>query len=184
MSERRAKGCLVAAIIWCVILATLGGAYRFLVHPHLKEKLAGETGGTSQYKDELTLAADFLALDALELADIVVRFRRADADPLEFHLWDATGGAPMGEPMTLDMITNTAQDLGRDTSVTKTRRRHHLQDSIHELEAHASIRQRGELFGGGYLVGLVGHFHAVPGFPCSKRTFQNPLPARDGPSLL
>ena len=47
--------------------------------------------------------ADFLALDALELADIVVRFRRADADPLEFHLWDATGGAPLGEPMTLDM---------------------------------------------------------------------------------
>lgn len=58
MSERRAKGYLVAALIWCVILLLLGGAYRFLIHPHLKQKLAGQTGGTSQYTDELTLAAD------------------------------------------------------------------------------------------------------------------------------
>jgi len=58
MSERRAKGCLVAALIWCVILVLLGGAYRFLIHPHLQQKLAGETGGASQYKDELVLAAD------------------------------------------------------------------------------------------------------------------------------
>lgn len=58
MTERRAKGCLVAALIWCVILLLLGGAYRFLVHPHLKQKLAGQTGGTSQYTDELVLAAD------------------------------------------------------------------------------------------------------------------------------
>jgi uncharacterized protein involved in outer membrane biogenesis len=48
-------------------------------------------------------ASDFLALDELELADIVVRFSRAEAEPLEFHLYDASGGAPLGEPMTLDM---------------------------------------------------------------------------------
>ncbi len=58
MSERRAKGCLVAALLWCVILLLLGVAYRFLVHPHLKQKLAGQTGGASQYKDELVIGAD------------------------------------------------------------------------------------------------------------------------------
>ncbi len=58
MSDTRAKGCLVAAIVWCLILAVLGVAYRFLVHPYLRDRLRGATGSTSQYKDELVLAAD------------------------------------------------------------------------------------------------------------------------------
>ncbi len=58
MSERRAKGCLIAAIIWCIILALLGAAYKFWVHPHLSKKLKEATSSTSRYKDELVLAAD------------------------------------------------------------------------------------------------------------------------------
>jgi outer membrane protein OmpA-like peptidoglycan-associated protein len=58
MSERRAKGCLVAALVWCVILGVLGVAYKFLVHPYLSEKLKGETSSQSHYKDEIVVAAD------------------------------------------------------------------------------------------------------------------------------
>lgn len=58
MSERRAKGCLIAAVVWCVILGLLGVAYKFWVHPHLSKKLKEATGSTSRYKDELVLAAD------------------------------------------------------------------------------------------------------------------------------
>ena len=58
MNEGRAKGCLIAAIIWCIILALLGGAYKFWVHPHLSKKLKDVTGSASRYKDELVLAAD------------------------------------------------------------------------------------------------------------------------------
>jgi outer membrane protein OmpA-like peptidoglycan-associated protein/ABC-type nitrate/sulfonate/bicarbonate transport system substrate-binding protein len=58
MNEGRSKGCLIAAVIWCVILALLGAAYKFWVHPHLSKKLKEATGSTSRYKDELVLAAD------------------------------------------------------------------------------------------------------------------------------
>ena len=58
MSEQRAKGCLIAAVVWCLILGSLGVAYKFWVHPHLSKKLKEATGSTSRYKDELVLAAD------------------------------------------------------------------------------------------------------------------------------
>nr|AUN37484.1 ABC-type nitrate/sulfonate/bicarbonate transport system periplasmic component [uncultured bacterium] len=58
MNEGRSKGCLIAAFIWCVILALLGVAYKFWVHPHLSKKLQAVTSSTSHYKDELVLAAD------------------------------------------------------------------------------------------------------------------------------
>ena len=58
MSERTAKGCLVAAVVWCVILGLLGVAYKFWVHPHLAKKLKEVTGSTSRYRDELVLAVD------------------------------------------------------------------------------------------------------------------------------
>ena len=58
MNEGRSKGCLIAAVIWCIILALLGAAYKFWVHPHLSKKLKEATGSTSHYKDELVLAAD------------------------------------------------------------------------------------------------------------------------------
>jgi uncharacterized protein involved in outer membrane biogenesis len=48
-------------------------------------------------------ASDFLAVNELELEDILIRFRDGDAEPLVFHLHDATGGAPLGEPMSLSM---------------------------------------------------------------------------------
>ncbi|HNQ90435.1 MAG TPA: phosphate ABC transporter substrate-binding/OmpA family protein [Verrucomicrobiota bacterium] len=58
MSEKRAKGCLIAAVLWCVILALLAVGYRFFVHPYLQERLRGSTGGSSQYQDQIVLAAD------------------------------------------------------------------------------------------------------------------------------
>ena len=58
MSDRRAKGCLAAAVIWCVILGVLAVAYRFLVHPYLQEKLKTETSSASSYQHEIVVAAD------------------------------------------------------------------------------------------------------------------------------
>jgi ABC-type nitrate/sulfonate/bicarbonate transport system substrate-binding protein/outer membrane protein OmpA-like peptidoglycan-associated protein len=58
MNEGRAKGCLIAAILWCFILALLGVAYKFWVHPHLSKKLKEATGSASHYRDEVALAAD------------------------------------------------------------------------------------------------------------------------------
>jgi hypothetical protein len=58
MSDKRAKGCLIAALLWCVILLVLGLAYRFLVHPHVAERIREATGSPSQYQHELTIAAD------------------------------------------------------------------------------------------------------------------------------
>jgi outer membrane protein OmpA-like peptidoglycan-associated protein/ABC-type taurine transport system substrate-binding protein len=86
MSERSAKGCLLATLLWCVILAVLGVGYRFLVHPYLSEKLKGQTGSSSQYKDEITVAADsfsgycILRSDALkqELRSRQIRFTIQD----------------------------------------------------------------------------------------------------------
>ena len=58
MNEGRSKGCLIAAVIWCIILALLGAAYKFWVHPQLAKKLKDATGSASRYKDEIVLAAD------------------------------------------------------------------------------------------------------------------------------
>lgn len=58
MSDTRAKGWLIAAVVWCVILACLAAGYRFLVHPYFKGRLEGATGSASQYREELAVAAD------------------------------------------------------------------------------------------------------------------------------
>ena len=71
MSEKRAKGCLIAAVVWCVILALLGVAYRFLVHPYLKDKLHGDTGSASQYREELVVAADSFSGYALLRSEVL-----------------------------------------------------------------------------------------------------------------
>jgi hypothetical protein len=47
MNERRAKGWLIAAILWCMIVAVLGVAYKFWVHPHLSKTLKEATGSTA-----------------------------------------------------------------------------------------------------------------------------------------
>ncbi len=58
MNEGRSKGCLIAALVWVVILGMLAVGYKFLVYPHLSSKLKQATGSTSRYKHELVLAAD------------------------------------------------------------------------------------------------------------------------------
>lgn len=58
MNDGRSKGCLIAAILWCLILVLLGAAYKFWVHPHFSKKLSEATGSASRYQDEIVLAAD------------------------------------------------------------------------------------------------------------------------------
>lgn len=58
MNERRSKGCLIAAVVWIVILGTLAVAYRYLVHPRLSQRLTQATGSSSQYRHEVVVAAD------------------------------------------------------------------------------------------------------------------------------
>ncbi len=58
MSGKRSRGCLVAAILWCVLLGVLAVAYKFLVAPFLDRELEQETGSQSRYRSEIRLAAD------------------------------------------------------------------------------------------------------------------------------
>ena len=58
MGEAGAKGLLVAAILWLIIVAVLAVAFKFLVYPQLKGKLQEETGSASQYQHEVRLALD------------------------------------------------------------------------------------------------------------------------------
>jgi len=58
MGVRSAKGCLVAALIWIVILGVLAVAAKFLILPHFRKELEGETGSESRYKHEIVAAAD------------------------------------------------------------------------------------------------------------------------------
>lgn len=54
-SERRAKGCLVAAVVWLIILAILGASYKFLIHP----RITGQgLGSDPLYQHTVTLALD------------------------------------------------------------------------------------------------------------------------------
>lgn len=71
MTDGRAKGCLLAAVIWCLILGMLGVAYKFLVHPYLKDRLKGQTGSSSQYKNEIVVAADSFSGYAILRSDAV-----------------------------------------------------------------------------------------------------------------
>ena len=58
MNERRAQGCLVASLVWLVILGLLAVGYRYLVHPYLSEKLKRDTASDSRYRHQITVAAD------------------------------------------------------------------------------------------------------------------------------
>lgn len=71
MSERRAKGCLLAAMIWCVILVVLAVGYKFLVHPYLSERLRKDTGSESQYDHEVAVAADSFSGYSVLRSDIM-----------------------------------------------------------------------------------------------------------------
>ncbi len=78
MSQKRAKGCLVASVLWCLILVILAIAYKFLVHPQLTEKLTEETGSESQYTDEIRVAADSFSGYAILRSDEVKQSLRQE----------------------------------------------------------------------------------------------------------
>lgn len=69
MNQRKAKGCLLASVLWCLILIVLALAYKFLVSPLLTERLTEDTGSSSQYTDELRIAADSFSGYALLRSD-------------------------------------------------------------------------------------------------------------------
>jgi outer membrane protein OmpA-like peptidoglycan-associated protein/ABC-type nitrate/sulfonate/bicarbonate transport system substrate-binding protein len=54
MSERRAKGCLIAALAWCVILLLLGVGYKILV----RKKVQEGSINPELYKEEIKIAVD------------------------------------------------------------------------------------------------------------------------------
>ncbi|MDG1892892.1 MAG: OmpA family protein [Verrucomicrobiota bacterium] len=58
MSNRKQKGCLIAAVAWCIIFLILGISYKYLVAPYFNLRLTEETGSTSRYEHELTVAID------------------------------------------------------------------------------------------------------------------------------
>ena len=71
MSERRAKGCLLAAVLWCLILGVLAVGYKFFVHPYVSQKLKTQTGSSSQYKHEIVVAVDSFSGYAILRSDAV-----------------------------------------------------------------------------------------------------------------
>ncbi len=85
MSERRAKGCLMAAVIWCVILAALGVGYKLLIHPYLSEKLKRQTASTSQYQHEITVAVDSFSGYAILRSDAVRQDLKTQQIKLNFQ---------------------------------------------------------------------------------------------------
>jgi len=58
MGEKKAKGIIVAAIIWVVIIVVLAVAAKFLILPYFDRELADETGSDSLFKTEVRIAAD------------------------------------------------------------------------------------------------------------------------------
>ena len=71
MSERRAKGCLLAAVLWCLILGVLAVGYKFFVHPYVSQKLKTQTGSSSQYRHEIVVAADSFSGYAILRSDAI-----------------------------------------------------------------------------------------------------------------
>lgn len=58
---------------------------------------------TVEPERDSTVASDTLSVEDLSLEDIRVSFRDGDAAPVEFVMTQASGGAPLGEPMNLSM---------------------------------------------------------------------------------
>lgn len=85
MSERRAKGCLVAAVIWCVILAALAVGYKFLIHPYLADKLKRQTASESQYQHDIALAVDSFSGYAILRSELVKQELKARQIKLTFE---------------------------------------------------------------------------------------------------
>ena len=58
MGERRAKGLLLAAIVWILVFVAVATAYKYLVSPYFQNNLEVKTGSESQYKHTIMVAAD------------------------------------------------------------------------------------------------------------------------------
>jgi ABC-type nitrate/sulfonate/bicarbonate transport system substrate-binding protein/outer membrane protein OmpA-like peptidoglycan-associated protein len=58
--ENGSKGCIIA-VVWLVLLAILGGAVWFLYTKPKNEQLNQDTGSSSQYTHELSIAADLFS---------------------------------------------------------------------------------------------------------------------------
>ncbi|MDO9262699.1 MAG: phosphate ABC transporter substrate-binding/OmpA family protein [Desulfosalsimonadaceae bacterium] len=58
MGEKKAKGIIVAAIIWIAIIGILSVAAKYLILPYFDKELAEETGSDSHFKNEVRIAAD------------------------------------------------------------------------------------------------------------------------------
>jgi outer membrane protein OmpA-like peptidoglycan-associated protein/ABC-type nitrate/sulfonate/bicarbonate transport system substrate-binding protein len=58
VSERSAKGILVAAVLWIAIVASVGALYKFLVRPLLQKETEEATSSESHYRTEITIAVD------------------------------------------------------------------------------------------------------------------------------
>ena len=77
------------------------------------------------------LGTDFLAVNEMVLEDIAISFRDRDEEALVFQMESARGGAPLGEPMELDMrgsfseepfqLTVKADSLSDFLAMTRTR---------------------------------------------------------------
>jgi uncharacterized protein involved in outer membrane biogenesis len=84
------------------LVRTVDGEANWVLEPASSSGEIAEDPSKDQHEGRKP-ASDFLAVDELELEDILVRFRDGDAEPLELHLHGAAGGAPLGEPMSLSM---------------------------------------------------------------------------------
>ncbi len=58
MGEQKAKGILLAAVIWILIIGLLAVAAKYLILPYFQKELVDETGSESLYKHDIKLAAD------------------------------------------------------------------------------------------------------------------------------
>ncbi|MBN2430515.1 MAG: OmpA family protein [Acidobacteria bacterium] len=58
MSQRKATGILIAALIWVIIIAGLAVAAKYLILPYFEEKLEENTGSDGLFKHEIRLALD------------------------------------------------------------------------------------------------------------------------------
>ena len=58
MGRRSANGCLLAAVVWIVIVGILAVAAKYFILPYFQKELVGKTGSASRYKHEITIAAD------------------------------------------------------------------------------------------------------------------------------
>ncbi|HNT33985.1 MAG TPA: hypothetical protein PKH07_03200, partial [bacterium] len=58
MAQKNPKGCLIAAVLWIVILGALAVAARYYILPYFKGQLEDQTGSRVRYGKEIALGLD------------------------------------------------------------------------------------------------------------------------------